>query len=294
MKWNFDWKYLLGIAIAIAALALPAYQWQSDLNAHSLSVRKLSSSPLQPFANSKTYDVKMTVNGVELTNPYFNSFEIVNSGSKPILSTDFETPIEFTGASGLQFVSARLDLTEPKEIPVKISVDNSRLSVAPYLSNPKDKIVFSTITSGPDPLITVKARIAGIREVSIEDSSVEHVDIARLIISAVQCLVSLTIYFTYAWIIPRQRKHQSARTLDWRFLLASALCCGLGASLALAKTMSLLKPILGETYALGNWSLVILGPVCTVIGYWLANRVRGKDLPTIRNWRREKSSGMAE
>lgn len=231
MKWNFDLKYLLATAVAIASLILPVYLWQSDLKAHALSVRLLSSSQLQPFASSKKYDVKMTVNGVELVNPYFSIYEIVNSGSKPILSTDFESPIIFSGNSDLAFVSARIDLTEPEDIPVNLTLEPSKVSIAPFLSNPSDKVYLSVITSGVDPVISVKARIAGIREIEIVDSSVVTTSPIRIGIDLFVALGCLTTYFVHAFM--------GVRRIEGSFnigvAVASMVGCGLAGSMSMRR-----------------------------------------------------------
>ncbi|KMY01932.1 hypothetical protein V476_12595 [Pseudomonas syringae KCTC 12500] len=226
MKWTFDWKYLLGTFIAIVPLVFSFYQWRSDQQGHDISLRLISSSSLQPLAKSEIYDVRMTVNGSELVNPHFSIIELTNIGSKPILSADFDTPIEFTGKDGLAFITARVDLTDPKDMPVKMTVDAQRISIAPFLFNPGDRVLVSTITSGPDPFISVKARIAGIRNLAI-DSSIDSGNKFKAAFDLGTGSLSLVIYFTYPWILSRRR------ALDRRFLIASALCCGVAGSLSI-------------------------------------------------------------
>lgn len=258
MKRSFDWKYLLATVLAIVGLAIPVYLWQSDLQAHDLSARLVSSSSLQPFANAKIYDVKVTLNDVQLANPHFTTFELINSGSKPILSSDFESPIELLGTDGLEFVSARVDYTDPKDIPVKISVDSKHVSIAPFLFNPKDKVVFSVITSGADPVISMKARIAGIREITFVDASVKRSSPTRFGIYLILCLTALTTYFSYVLILPTRR----SILLDWRFGIMSAVGCGLGGVLAMGLVIEDLELLAGGLASYKGWvsaGLVALG-----------------------------------
>lgn len=233
MKRSFDWKYLLGTVLAIAGVVIPVYLWQSDQQAHDLSARLVSSSSLQPLASSKIYDVKMTINGVQLLNPHFSIYELTNSGSKPILSSDFDSPIELSGNDGLEFISARVDYTDPKDIPVKISVDVKKVSIAPFLLNPNDKVLFSVITSGADPVVTIKARIAGIRKITFVDSSVDHGSPMRLVFNLIFCLIALITYFSYVVSGSNSRIIWA----DWRFATASAVGCGIGGTLALGKVI---------------------------------------------------------
>lgn len=258
MKWSFDWKYFLGTVLAIAGLLIPVYLWQSDQQAHELSARLISSSSLQPLASSKNYDVKVTINGVQLTNPHFSIYELVNSGSKPILSSDFDSPIELSGNDGLEFISARVDYTDPKGIPVKVSVDSKHVSIAPFLFNPKDVVVFSVITSGNDPVISMKARIAGVREIAFVDGSVDRGSPTRLGMYFILGLTALIAYFSYVLLIPKRR----GILLDWRFALISTVSCALGGVLALGKAFEDLDLMVGGVSSYRAWiasGLVALG-----------------------------------
>lgn len=193
----------------------------------------------------------MTVDGVELVNPFFSVYEIVNSGSKPILSTDFESPITFAGNSDLAFVSARIDLTEPKDIPVKITLEPSKVSIAPFLSNPGDKVYLSIITSGVDPVISVKARIAGIREIEILDSSVVTKSPTRTGIDLFVALGCLTTYFVHAFMGVRRIKEP--------FKLGVTVASMLGCALAGAQSMRSFSDGLGFTSgAYEKWIIAAL------------------------------------
>ncbi len=260
MKRTFDWKYLVGTILAVAAVALPAYQWQSELKAHDLSVRLIATSSLQPLPSSEIYKIQMTVNGTQLANPHFTTFEVTNSGTKPILSSDFEGPIEFSGGKGLEFVTARVDFTDPKDIPAAVSLNAEHVSIAPFLINPGDKIVFSTITSGIVPEISVKARIAGIRQIVIENSFVNNHKPWRLAMNLVVCLIALTTYFSYVSILPRRRE----QSLDYRFLIASAIGCGVAGVLTLTRVIDDLQLIANGLGSYQGW--ISAGVVACCLG----------------------------
>jgi hypothetical protein len=267
MKWTFDFKYLLATAVAVASLIFPVYLWQSDLKAHALSVRLISSSKLQPFVGSKVYDVKMTVNGVELVNPFFSVYELVNSGSKPILNSDFESPIVFAGNSDLAFVSARVDLTEPKDIPVKVTLEQTKVSIAPFLSNPSDKVFLSIITSGPDPDISIKARIAGIREIEVLDSSIHKGSLGKLVIQFIFCVIFLTAYFLHALNSPSRIIGLHNR----RLTLVSMFGCAVAGALTMKRFTEELGLIKGGVGSHENW---IIGCLFLALSFGIAFVIR--------------------
>jgi len=273
MKRTFDWKYLLGTILAVAAVALPAYQWQSELKAHDLSVRLIATSSLQPLPSSEIYKIQMTVNGTQLANPHFTTVEVTNSGTKPILSSDFEGPIEFSGGNGLEFVTARVDFTDPRDIPAVVSSNAKHVSIAPFLINPGDKIVFSTITSGSDPEISVKARIAGIRQIVIEDSFVNHRKPWRLGMNLVLCVIALTTYFSYVLILPRRR----VQSLDYRFLVASAIGCGVGGVLSLTSVIEDLQLMDDGLGGYKAWISAAVVACCLGAGDFVAKHVQRQD-----------------
>ena len=270
MTWRFDWKYLLGIVLTIASVVTPVYLWKSDLQAHDLSLRLISSSSLQPLASSEIYDVKMSVNGVQLVSPYFSTFELTNNGSKPILSSDFESPIEFFGSRDLTFVTARIDLSDPREIPAKISVDANRVSIAPFLSNPGDKVIFSVITSGAVPVINPKARIAGVKKLVIEEPSTDRGSTFRLGFQFLVSFIALTTYFSFSWILPRRK----VILLDRRFVLVTAAICGCGGIISMVHFLDGLQEMYGSFAGYRNWFSLILGVIALVAGSIFGKYIR--------------------
>lgn len=213
----------------------------------------------------------MTVNGVELVNPHFSIIELTNVGSKPILSADFDTPMDFTGQDGLAFITARVDLTDPKDMPVKITVDAQHISIAPFLFNPGDKVLISTITSGPDPIISVKGRVAGIRNLAIE-SSVDSVNRFKAGTDLLIGGLSLIIYFSYPWVLNKRR------VLDRRFLIASALCCGIAGSVSIKVGLDELQVAYAWIKEYRIWLSIALMLGGILVGYRIGEHLRRRSL----------------
>lgn len=198
MGIRWDWRFIVGFLLAVGGLAVPLYIWQADLSPHSLTLKLVSSSALQPASSTQFQDLQITLNGEKISSPYISSFEMVNNGSKPILSSDFESPIEISGGGNVRLISAQVTATDPKEIPVKLSIESNRMVIGPFLSNPSDVISFSVITSNEPPLFKTKARIAGIRELALEDSSLKKGKHSTLIICSVFGIMGLFLYFRFA------------------------------------------------------------------------------------------------
>ncbi|MBB2884474.1 MULTISPECIES: hypothetical protein [Pseudomonas] len=194
MKWmGLDWKFFTTSVIALAALAASIYFPQSELNGHSLTARLISSSALQVPADSKIQDLQITVNGRAIASPYISSLILINTGSKPISSADFESPLVLSTRNDSTLITAQITGSEPADIPVKTLVEDGKLKILPFLSNPKDQIKITLVSSGGLDLV-VKARIAGVKEITYEDMTQPSPNIVRAVVSTVLALASVSMY----------------------------------------------------------------------------------------------------
>ena len=197
MKWMvLDWKFALTSLLAVAALALPTYLWQADLSAHSLTVRLVSSSSLELPSDSKIHDLQIIVNGAKIEAPYIYSLSLTNTGSKPIPSGDFETPILIRTVNNAKLITAQVTESEPADIPAKILIEENQLKILPFLSNPKDRVTITLVSSGPLDLKT-QARIAGVRDVGFEDISQNKSRPLTAFFSAALALLCVALYFFF-------------------------------------------------------------------------------------------------
>jgi len=165
-----DWKFALTTLLALVAIVDPANFWRANLPDYSLTVRLVSSSALELPSDSKIHDMQIIVNGVKIEAPYIYSLVMTNTGSKPIPSGNFETPLQIRTMNDAKLVTAQITETEPAGIPVKLSVEENQVKISPFLSNPEDQIAITLVSSGPLEL-TAQARISGVRDVVFEDTS---------------------------------------------------------------------------------------------------------------------------
>ena len=109
------------------------------------------------------------LDGKKLESPYSTTVELVNTGSKSVLSKDFDKPIDITLEDGAQVITAKITGTFPSDMPVEISTTERIVRIAPHLSNSGDSVSLNIITSGKKPVYSVRARIAGISHVTYTD-----------------------------------------------------------------------------------------------------------------------------
>jgi hypothetical protein len=172
-KSSFDWKFYAMLIPAIAGVVLPVLLWQVDLASRALSVRLISSVALQPAPSQPIQDLQMTLDGVKIDSPYLSTLEISNEGSKPISTSDFESPLVISLAPGATNVRARITSRKPLNINGVLAMTPSAVTLQPLLLNPSDSLTLAIISSGTSPVFDAQARISGISKVSYEDSTPE-------------------------------------------------------------------------------------------------------------------------
>jgi hypothetical protein len=146
--------------------------------------------------DNKTFpDIELSINGSKLTNPTLIEFIVKNDGSRPILATDFESPLEIRLESASSFVKTRVSNKTPRDIDPIISSENKQITLKPMLINPQDSITISTYTSGDSPVFGYKARVAGVSNVSYEDDSINKPSKFKLSFLFFSSLATIIPYF---------------------------------------------------------------------------------------------------
>lgn len=268
MDWKkLDWKFFLTIVATIAGVVIPVYLWQVDATSRTMEVKLLSSSALQPATNIQ--DLQIFLSGKRIESPFLSTFELTNTGSKAILSADFETPIEILPKDGVMVVSAQVTRTDPVNIPVKVSFDEHRVLIAPFLSNPKDTIAFSIITSGEQPIFEPRARIAGIKAISFEDSSKIQIGYGKISFGLISGLALFVLYLMFFVSSISGMRLPSTRT----FAFITSTACYLGAWAAFADVFERIKPFPFSFGMMVGTAVVVSG-----VGIFVIRKLIQRDL----------------
>lgn len=170
-KMLSDPKYLITLIVTFAGIFSPLWLSWVQSNETGVTVDIVSLSALQPLDNGAVSDLKMVLGDTVLTEPYLSVFRITNEGRKPILSRDFEAPLEVLMGKAQKIVRARITEKSPKDIQAKLSLDGSAIQLMPTLLNPNDSITVEVISTGGVPTLSTSARIAGVGTVPVRDTS---------------------------------------------------------------------------------------------------------------------------
>ena len=106
-----------------------------------------------------------------LTEPYLSVIRISNEGNKPILSKDFEAPLEMQMEKPQSAVQAIVSEKSPKDIQAILDWDSQAIRLKPTLLNPQDSITIEVLSQGGLPTFAFSSRIAGIGAVTVRNAS---------------------------------------------------------------------------------------------------------------------------
>lgn len=156
------------LLVTLASVIVPWWLWHADQTSHSLHFQLVSQTSLQPDETDTLSGLKLSLDGVDLQAPYLSVFELINDGSKPVTTSDFESPIELSTSSDSIIARAQVTKAIPKDLKAELVTDKQSIKIKPLLLNPKDALTLAVITSGKRPQFSTRARIAGITSVPLE------------------------------------------------------------------------------------------------------------------------------
>lgn len=195
MTIRFDWKFWLILAITLAGVLVPVWLWRADLEARSLHFRTLSQTSLQPPDTAKALDLKISVGESELKSPYLTVFELVNDGTRPVPSSDFESSIEINTTQA-DIIRVSITGVKPSDLSPSLVIDAGKLKIEPMLLNPGDSVTFAVLTINEQPSFLSKARISGVQSVPIinaQNKSKSSLGIALAILAGILSLIAANL-----------------------------------------------------------------------------------------------------
>lgn len=165
------WPAILGLILAALSAFIPVVIWLVDFDTRGVEVSVISKANLDPsLPDAMGGQMEVVLDGKRIFKPYFVVIEIRNSGNQPIMARDVETPITLS-AGPARISRTQVMKTTPASLSPRFLGDQNQLSVSPLLLNPGDSFQVGLLTSGEEPRISATARIAGIRDVKVVDST---------------------------------------------------------------------------------------------------------------------------
>ena len=170
MPIRVDWKFLLTLFFTAASVAVPVWLWQADLASKALTLTIKSTAELQPQGVAPLEGLQMSIDGRPLRTPFVSVLELTNAGSKHIVAADFEGPLKIVVAKPSVVVKAQVSSATPTSLEPKVELKEGIVLVHPLLLNSSDVVRLTVVTADARPQYSVRGRIAGVQEVTVNDA----------------------------------------------------------------------------------------------------------------------------
>lgn len=272
MDLRYDWKFFLTLAITIASVAVPVWLWQIDLSSKALSLTVKSTAELQPIGIDSLDGIQLSMDGKALESPYVSVLEFSNSGSRPIVTSDFEGPIRISTEGASKLVKVRTTSSNPPSLEPALSLAEGVVLLQPLLLNPGDTVRITAVAAGAKPAFTARARVVGVTEINVIDVQVGRETKRYWLGRAVSTLL-LTLYLF-------NMTEFAITGLRRRIFLPRSLATGVIAGLGGAILVAIQSP---ENAAPTSGILPVMGIAATLSLPFVFRRIRrGATLPQAR------------
>lgn len=175
LDWLRDpmWQFI-GAIVAIGSLV---YYLGSRKKKH-LSYR-LQVSQLLSVEDDVRSKLKITFAGKAVHDLQLVTIRFFNSGNQPILSNDFEAPIEIGFAHDTRIFKAEVARTVPESLNPSLSIKDNSVIIQPLLMNSKDWINISILLTQFDEHVRIRSRIAGINQITLSEPALKYLPLMK-------------------------------------------------------------------------------------------------------------------
>ena len=204
---------LLATVFGAAFAAYPV--WEDWSRTRSMTVHVSSLAPLVSDTALLGRDIRVLADGRELEEPHYISLEIRNDGSVPISAADFDGPV-LVKLGNARVVKVLQNETRDPKVRAVIEKRENEIVIGPALFNPGDRIDISVVTAEYKPVVTVDARIADIRSVSLTQREVVQTKKPKYLSAAMYGLASFILAGWGGVLLRRMFTHRPSPTISAR------------------------------------------------------------------------------
>jgi hypothetical protein len=122
---------------------------------------------------------------------------ILNSGNLPIVSADYERQVSLCFSENTRIISAEVSETKPNSLQATISLEKTKVVLAPVLLNSGDSITLKMLVNQFDGKISVYGHIVGVKDIrELERKSARPAKIITM-----EGILRLLIMLSIAWLL---------------------------------------------------------------------------------------------
>jgi hypothetical protein len=157
------WQFV-GTVLALLAILLSLILYYKQRQKKALSYEVLSATPLLSVGGEIKGRVKILFDDEPVEDVGLFIVKIRNSGSVPIIKTDYEHRIKLNFGENIKILSSEIIETKPKNLPAKIHLQEKKVVCDSILLNADDSLTVKVLVSGSGDL-SIDGRIQGVKEI---------------------------------------------------------------------------------------------------------------------------------
>ncbi len=131
----------------------------------TLSYEVVSSTPLLSSLEEAKGKIKILFNDAPVRSVHLIVVRFMNSGTTPIVKSDFEDPLAVRLAQNVQVLTAEVTEKNPASLHVSAEVEGQSILFPLSLLNAGDSFTAKMLVDGYDGTLNVSGRIVGVREI---------------------------------------------------------------------------------------------------------------------------------
>ena len=165
------WQFV-GVVLALLAVAVPLVIYQHQRDRRELAFGVFYETPLLGVSRELAGRVQILLDGQAVPNLRLVVLAVKNSGNRPILATDFHSPLVVRFGTGVAPLSAEVGRRVPDNLPFDATLSNGEVHITPLLLNPGDFAIIKVLTTGSAASPIADVRLAGVPRVA----TINHVN----------------------------------------------------------------------------------------------------------------------
>lgn len=199
MTWDSKWPAVAALA-TVAALFVSFLLYLLTRETKGLAFDTVSTAVLVDLSDPRLSSLKLTYKDISVSRLTVATFEVRNSGTRPIEQADFKLPlvIRFKNPNDVLAVTLNEKKTPPDLTP-SISSDDRGITIDPLLLNSGDTFQITVQLRGDFNEPTVEARISGVP--SISRQTIHELDPTRRGLIQMVIGAAMTLIYSYFWLL---------------------------------------------------------------------------------------------
>ena len=132
---------------------------------HYRDLQVVSNTPLLSIDKEIKGNLEVLYDGKHVQDVQLIIAKIINTGTVPIKSTDYERPINFDFGDNARILTAEVTETSSDSLKASVNVEGKKVILPPTLMNDRDWITLKILVNQYDGPISVDGRVAGVKEI---------------------------------------------------------------------------------------------------------------------------------